>query len=134
MNDLSRAVIGGAFTVINALGAGFLQKVYENALTHELRKAGCAVTQQDGMTVMYDGKVVSTYFVDLLVQEMLLVELKTVPALNAAHRGQCVNSLKATCLALYLLLNFGNPRLDIKRVANRLSCRPLDLRSSACIL
>ena len=76
LNDLSRAVIGGAFTVINTLGAGFLEKVYENALAHELRKAGCAVEQQHGMTVMYDGKVVGTYFVDLLVQEMLLVELK----------------------------------------------------------
>ncbi|MGC8469073.1 MAG: GxxExxY protein, partial [Acetobacteraceae bacterium] len=120
LDELSRTVIGGAFTVINTLGAGFLDKVYENALTHEPRKAGCAVEQQHGITVMYDGKAVGTYFVDLLVEEVLLVELKTVPALNAAHRGRCVNSLKATRLPLCLLPNFGNPRLDIKRVANHL--------------
>ena len=133
LNELSRTVIGSALTVINLLRAGFLEKIYENALTHELRKAGYAVEQQHGLTVRYDGEVVGTYFVDLLVEEMLLVELKTVPALSPAHRGQCVNSRKATRLPLCLLLNFGNPRLDIKRVANRLSCRPLDLRSSACI-
>ncbi len=120
LNEVSRTVIGCAFTVINTLGAGFLEKVYENALAHELRKVGCAVGQQHGTMVMYDGEVVGTYFVDLLVGEMLLVELKTVTALNAAHRGQCVNYLKATGLPLCLLLNFGNPRLEIKRVANHL--------------
>ena len=120
LNELSGTVIGCAFAVINTLGAGFLEKVYENALAHELRKAGCVVGQQHGTTVVYDGAVVGQYFVDLLVEGVLLVELKTVPALNAAHRGQCVNYLKATGLPLCLLLNFGNPRLEIKRVAKRL--------------
>ena len=94
LNELSRTVIGCAFTVINTLGAGFLEKVHENALAHELRKAGCGVG--------------------------LLVELKTVPALNTAHRGQCDNYLKATGLPLCLLLNCGTPRLEIKRAANHL--------------
>ena len=120
LDEVSRTVIGCAFAVINTLGAGFLEKVYENALAHELRKAGCAVGQQHGISVIYDGAVVGTYFVDLLVGEMLLVELKTVTALTAAHRGQCLNYLKATGLPRCLLLNFGNPRLEIKRVANRL--------------
>ena len=70
---------------------------------------------------------------DLLVGEMLRVELKSVTAVNAAHRGQCVNYLKATGVPLCLLFNFGNPRLEIKRVANRLSCKPFHLRASARI-
>ncbi len=118
LNELSGAIIGCAFTVLNALGAGFLEKVYENALAHELRKAGLVVAQQRGMIVTYDDKVVGEYFVDLLVEEILLVELKTVKTLDEAHRAQCVNYLKATGLPLCLLLNFGSPRLEIKRIAN----------------
>ena len=82
LNELSGNVIGCAFTVLNTLGAGFLEKVYENALAHELRKAGFAVAQQRGVTVMYDGTVVGEYFVDLMIEDMLLVELKTVKALD----------------------------------------------------
>jgi len=89
-------------------------------LTHELRKAGFAVAQQRGATVMYDGTVVGEYFVDLMIEDGLLVELKTVKASDEAHRAQCVNHRKATGLQLCLLLNFGRPRLEIKRVANRL--------------
>ena len=119
LNGLSEIVIGRAFAVINTLGAGFLEKVYENALTHELRKAGLGVAQQCGAVVTYDGTVVGEYFVDLLVEGVLLVELKTVTALADAHRRQCVNYLKATDLRLCLLLNFGRPHLEIRRVVNR---------------
>jgi GxxExxY protein len=118
LNGLSGDVIGCAFTVLNTLGAGFLEKVYENALVHELRKRGLAVAQQHGITVTYDGVVVGEYFVDLMVEDKLLVELKTAKALDDSHRAQCVNYLKAARLPLCLLLNFANPRLEIKRVAN----------------
>ncbi len=120
LNELSQAIIGCAFTVLNTLGAGFLEKVYENALALELREAGFAVAQQCGATVSYKEKVVGEYFVDLLVDDAVLVELKTVKALDEAHRLQCVNYLKATGLRLCPLRNFGNPRLEIKRVVNRL--------------
>ena len=119
LNELSGGVIGCAFTVLNTLGVGFLKKVYENALAHEIRKAGLTVMQQRGVTVTYDGIVVGEYCMDLLVAQVLLVELKTVKALDEAHRARCVNYLKATDLQLCLLLNFGNPRLEIKRMANR---------------
>ena len=76
--------------------------------------------QQRGVTVTYDGVVVGEYCVDLLVAHALLVELKTVKALDEAHRAQCINYLKATDMQLCLLLNFGKPRLEIQRVANRL--------------
>ena len=113
-------VIGCAFTVLNTLGAGFLEKVYENALAFELRAAGLSVAQQSGANVYYHDQVVGEYFVDLLVEDVLLVELKTAKALDDAHQMQCINYLKATGLQLCLLLNFGRPRLEIKRVAHGL--------------
>lgn len=120
LNDLSRLVIGCAFTVLNTLGAGFLEKVYANALALELRAAGLAVVQQYAVRVHYHGAVVGEYFADLLVEDMLLIELKTVKALDDAHRMQCTNYLKASGLRLCLLLNFGKPRLEIKRVVHGL--------------
>ena len=120
LNGLSGAVIGCAFTVHNTLGAGFLEKVYGNAPARELGKRGLAVVQQRGMRVVYDGTVVGEYYADLLIEEKLLVELKTVKALEEAHCAQCMNYLRATGLSLCLLLNFSKPRLEIKRVANYL--------------
>lgn len=120
LNDLSGHVIGSAFTVLNTLGTGFLETIYENALAYELRAAGLAVAQQYSIRVHYKDVVVGEYAADLLVDDRLLVELKTVKALDDIHRMQCTNYLKATSLRLCLLLNFGNPRLEIKRVANRL--------------
>ena len=116
LNELSRGVIGCAFTVLNTLGVGFLEKVYENALAHELRKAGLAVAQQRGVTVTYDGVTVGDYAVDLLVQESVIVALKATKAVANIHRAQCINYLRATGLHICLLLNFGNPRLEIKRI------------------
>jgi GxxExxY protein len=120
LNELSGRVIGCAFTVLNTLGAGFLEKVYENALAHELRKAGLDVVQQRSLTVTYDGVVVGQYFVDLMVERALLVELKFANGWDEGHRAQCVNYLKASGFHLCLLLNFGKSRLEIKRVANGL--------------
>ena len=120
LNDLSGRVIGCAFTVLNTLGAGFLEKVYENALAHEMRAAGLTVAQQSGIRVEYKGVLVGEYFVDLMVEDVLLVELNTAKALDELHRLQCTNYLKATGLHLCLLLNFGRPRLEIKRVVHGL--------------
>jgi GxxExxY protein len=92
--------------------------LYENALAHELRKRGLAVAQQRGITITYDGTAVGEYFVDLLVEETLLIELKATKALDEVHYAQCINYLKATGLRLCLLLNFGKPRLEIRRIAN----------------
>ena len=119
-NRLSERIIGCAFQVLNTLGAGFLEKVYENALAHELRKAGLVVAQQHGIIVRYDGVVVGEYAVDLLVEGTIIVELKAIKALDNAHTAQCLNYLKATGLHLCLLLNFGKPRLEIQRVAHGL--------------
>ncbi|MEK6718587.1 MAG: GxxExxY protein [candidate division NC10 bacterium] len=116
LNEISRKVIGAAMRVSNNLGSGFLEKVYENALVHELRKADVKVAQQHVMSVSYDGVVVGEYAADLLVDDGVLVELKAVRALDEVHMAQCMNYLKATGLRVCLLLNFGQPRLQVKRI------------------
>ena len=118
VNGLSERIIGCAFQVINTLGAGFLEKVYENALAHQLRKSGLSVVQQQNVKVRYDGVVVGEYAIDLLVQGTIIVELKAIKALDSAHAAQCINYLKATGLHLCLLLNFGKSRLEIQRFAH----------------
>ncbi len=117
LNPVTEKIIGCAYTVSNTLGVGFIEKVYENALAHELRKAGLRVLQQHPVQVWYDGVAVGDYFADLLVDDCVLVELKAVRALDEAHWAQCLNYLKATNLRLCLLLNFGKTRIEIKRIA-----------------
>ena len=114
-NSLSERISGCAFLVANTLGSGFLEKIYENALAHELRKAGLTVAQQRAIIVRYDGLIVGEYAADLLVEEAVLIELKTVKTLDSIHSAQYLNYLKATGLRLCLLINLGNPRLEIKR-------------------
>ena len=75
LHPMSRRIIGCALTVAGALGTGFLQRVYENALAHELRKGGFNVEQQRGVPVMYDGISVGAYCVDLLVEQAIVIEL-----------------------------------------------------------
>lgn len=121
INALTERIIGCAYKVSNGLGAGFLEKVYENALAHELRKAGLRVEQQFAISVLYDSVVVGDYVADLLVkdgQHSVLLELKTVKHLEEVCMAQCLNYLKATKLKLCLLTNFGNPKVEIKRIAN----------------
>jgi len=118
LNALTRLVIGCAYRVSNTLGAGFLEKVYENALVIELRKAGLAVEQQKPLPVRYEGQIVGDYVADLLVDGAVLVELKAVSALDDVHLAQCINYLKAADLKLCLLMNFGQPRVEIRRIRN----------------
>lgn len=115
-NELTEKIIGCAYKVSNGLGCGFLEKVYENALAHELRKAGLRVRQQHPIQVFYDGVVVGDYVADLLVEESVILELKAVRELDDVHRAQGLNYLNATGLHLCLLINFGNPRADIRRI------------------
>lgn len=115
---ISEAIVGAAFRVSNWLGAGFAEKVYENSLALELRDVGLDVRQQFDIAVHYRGRVVGNYVADLLVEETVLVELKVARALERAHALQCLNYLKATRLKVCLLLNFGNPRVEIRRLVN----------------
>jgi GxxExxY protein len=116
MNDFTEKVIGCAFKVANTLGAGFLEKVYENALALEVQKAALEVQQQFPIQVKYDGVVVGEYFADLLVEKQVMIELKTVRALDEVHMAQCMNYLRATGKPVCLLINFGRPYIEIKRI------------------
>jgi GxxExxY protein len=116
INDITQRIIGCAFTVSNSLGCGFLEKVYENALAHELQKAGFRVAQQYGVQVYYDGVLVGDFIADLLVEGCVLVELKAVRGLDDINMAQCMNYLKATGLSICLLMNFGKPRVEFKRI------------------
>ena len=115
-SKLTEAVIGCAFKVGNSLGNGFLEKVYENALVHELRKSGLHVVQQRKIEVAYDGIIVGVYEADIIVNDCLILEIKAVRALEDAHKAQCLNYLKATGMKLGLLINFGCPKVEVKRV------------------
>jgi GxxExxY protein len=117
-DQLSNKIIGCALIVSNTLGVGSLEKVYENALAHALREAGLTVDRQYPTTIHYDGVTIGSYAADLLIDKTVLVELKAVTALNTIHRAQCINYLKGSGLRLCPLLNFGSPRLEIKRVFN----------------
>ena len=113
-DDLTQLIIGCAYKVHNALGPGFLEKVYENALRIELEKIGLRVRQQEPINVSYDGQVVGEYFADLWVDERVVIELKAAQSLVKQHEVQLVNYLTATGIDCGLLLNFG-PSVQVKR-------------------
>jgi len=96
------------------LGYGFLEKVYENALALELRRVGLTVEQQARIEVYYDGVVLGEYFADLLVDGVVIVELKAIQHLGPEEEAQLLNYLRATPYEVGLLLNFG-PRPDFRR-------------------
>ena len=106
-NNLTHKIIGAAYKVHNQLGAGFLEKVYENALRIELSKQGLLAQQQTSISVYYEGENVGDYYADLWVEERIIVELKAVQTLTKEHEVQLVNYLTATGLDTGLLLNFG---------------------------
>ena len=116
LNTITESIIGCAYTVANKLGHGFLEKIYENALNHELSKNGLRVKQQYPIQVMYDGVVVGDYVADLLVNDQILLEIKAVNKIQDAHLAQCLNYLKATGYKICLLINFGKPRVEVRRV------------------
>ena len=116
LNKISETVIGCAYAVGNALGNGFLEKVYENALVLETGEKQLDVKQQYPIKVFYKNTVIGEFVADLLIENKILVELKTVKSIDEIHLAQCLNYLKATNLPLCLLINFGKPRVEIRRV------------------
>ena len=115
---LSERVIACAIDVRKELGFGFLERVYENALLVELARARIKVEQQRALKVTYRGAVVGDYFADLIVEDKLLVEIKSIDRTVPAHSAQLLNYLRATGLHVGLLLNFGPARLGITRVVH----------------
>lgn len=118
LNLISEKIIGSAFTVSNTLGSGFLEKVYQNALVIDLLNEGLEVEKEKAITIIYKGTIVGEYFADILVNREIVIETKAVQSLNEIHQAQLLNYLKATKLPLGLLINFGTPKVQIKRMLN----------------
>ncbi len=116
--SLTFKIIGCAFAVYNALGAGFLEKVYENALVMELIDAGLKVQQQVPINVLYKGRVIGEFFADLLVEGRVIIEIKAVRKLAPQHETQLVHYLTATGMDIGLLINFGSS-VEYKRKYRR---------------
>ena len=112
--DITQVIIGSFRYVHKRLGYGFSEKIYENALAIELRKKNMAVQQQAAIKVFYDGAVIGDYVADLLIENAVIVELKSVRTLLPEHEAQLLNYLKATTFEVGLLLNFG-PNTQLKR-------------------
>ena len=113
--EITKAVIGCAFEVINELGAGFLESVYEHALIIALEQKGLSAQAQHPIKVMFRGKCVGDFLADFLVEEKVIVELKAVKAIAPEHQAQVIHYLNATGIEVGLLINFGNPKLEYKR-------------------
>jgi GxxExxY protein len=129
LSALTERIIGCAFKVSNVLGCGFLEKVYENALLHELRKNGLKAVQQQPINVHYDGVLVGEYFADILVEDLVIVEMKATSEHHEAFTAQCLNYLKATGKPICLLLNFGKPRVEIKRLRGAIKDKPPPMKT-----
>ncbi len=105
--EITNKIIAAFYNVYNKLGHGFLEKVYQNSLVIEMLKYGLDVNVQVPIKVFYDGKEVGYYFADLLVNDVVIVELKASEGLAPEHEAQLVNYLKATDIEVGILLNFG---------------------------
>ena len=115
---LTERVLGAVFEVSNTLGAGFLEKVYERALLYELTARGLRANAQASFPVAYKGHKMGEYFADIIVEDVLVIELKCVERFASEHTAQCLNYLRASGLAVCLLINFQRPKVEWKRIVH----------------
>jgi len=118
LNKLSNKVIGVAIKVHKNLGPGFAEKIYQQALAHEFKKAEFEFIEQKVIRVNYDDIKLGFQRVDFVIEGELILELKAVNMIITVHKAQLLSYLKTTGLKLGLLLNFSKPTLEIKRVVN----------------
>ena len=116
--ELTEAIIGAAYTVLNTLGPGLDEKIYERALVIELAKQGLRGDSQKQFQVHYDGQLIGTLIPDLIVEETVLIETKVATAFTDSHFAQILGYLNITGIKTGLLLNFKYSRLGIKRVSS----------------
>lgn len=113
--ELTGKILSCAFAVHNALGAGFLERVYANSLAIEIRREGLACVQEAPLQVKYRDFIVGDYVADMIVAQRVLLELKACAAVDANHSAQIMNYLRASGIRVGLLLNFGRPKLEYRR-------------------
>ncbi|HKJ69416.1 MAG TPA: GxxExxY protein [bacterium] len=118
--DVTETIIKAFYKVYNTLGYGFLEKVYENALFHELKKIGFEITRQVPISVYCDGIIMGEYFADIMVNNLVIIEIKAVERLTKSNSLQLINYLKANKIEVGLLLNFGEkPQITRKVYTNK---------------
>jgi len=117
--EMTEQILACAFEVSNELGIGFLESVYENALALVLRQKGLLVGQQVSLPVSFRGESVGQYFIDLLVEDTVILELKAAKSLIPEYEMQILNYLRASFKPVGFLLNFGTPKLEYRRYNNR---------------
>jgi len=115
INELTYKINGAIFEVNKILGAGFMEKVYENALLVEFRNMRMKAKAQVPIDVNYKGELVGEYFADIVVEDKVILELKAVESLQKIHEAQLLNYLRATKYKVGLLVNFTHPKAEIKR-------------------
>ena len=116
INELTYAINGAIFEVNKVLGPGFLEKVYEKVLLLELARRDLKAESQVAINVIYKGDVVGEYLADILVEDKVLIEIKTVENLDKIHEAQLLNYMKATGIQVGILVNFKHPKAQIKRM------------------
>ena len=114
--ELTNKIIGAYYKVYNSLGYGFLEKVYENSLKIELQRLNLKVDQQKNIKVVYEGFEVGDYFADLIVENLVIIELKAAEAICEQHEAQLLNYLRATDKEVGLLLNFGKEAKFVREI------------------
>jgi GxxExxY protein len=117
--DLTERIIKACFEVSNELGCGFLESVYHNSLLIALEHAGLNPRSKFPLKVMFRNQIVGEFYPDIIVDDTVLIEIKSVKALAPEHLAQVMNYLKATGIETGLLINFGNPKLEYRRFGNR---------------
>ena len=118
---MTETIIGCAYRVYNKMGFGFLESVYEKCLLIELHKSGLDTESQKPITVYYEGEIVGEFVADIIVNDAIIVELKSVRRIIKAHEVQLVNYLVATGKSVGLILNFGERKVEVKRKVKDLS-------------
>jgi GxxExxY protein len=119
--EITEKIIGCAYQVYNRMGFGFLESVYEKCMMIELRKQGLKAEEQKSVVVRYDDTIVGEFKADMLVEDEIIVELKSVRNLSIIHEAQLVNYLVATGKSLGLLINFSEKKVDVRRKVRELS-------------
>ena len=118
--ELTEKIIGYAYCVYNKMGFGFLESVYERCLLIELHKEGLIAESQKPITVVYDRETVGEFIADIVVEDTIILELKSVRQIAKAHEAQLVNYLVATGKPVGLIINFGEYKVDIRRKVRNL--------------
>lgn len=119
-DEITEKILGACFEVIKELGSGFLESVYAKALLIALREKGLKAASQAPISVFFRNQIVGEFFADILVEDKILVELKAVKTLAPEHLAQIINYLNATGLETGLLVNFGNQKLEYRRLNNKI--------------